>query len=61
MTDDQVTEQEDRPPVLLFMDRVQFLMKTDDRLTVAECIGALHLLAYEAAQYAFEDNNESES
>ena len=48
-------EDEQRAPVLVFIDRVKFLIKTDEDLTVAECVGALHLIAHELCKCAFEE------
>ena len=42
---------EDRHHVQLFMDRVRYLMLTDEKLSVAECIGCLHMLAHELASH----------
>lgn len=58
MDDDQDVE----APVVVFMNRVKFLIQTDDRLSVAECIGALYILANELAQLVLESvDDESES
>ena len=53
----EVNQNEDRAPVLVFMDRIKFLIKSDENLTVAECVGALHLVAYELCKCAFEEEN----
>ena len=59
MDDDQEIEVSEDNPVVVFVNRVKFLIQTDDRLSVAECIGALYILAHELAQLALEDDNES--
>jgi hypothetical protein len=55
MTDEEAASDEGRSPVLVFMDRVKFLIKTDEHLTVIDCVGALHIIAHELAMYAISD------
>ena len=45
-------------PIQVFIDRIKFLIKTDDQLTVGECIGALHLIAHELAACALSNADE---
>jgi hypothetical protein len=54
----ELEKDQERTPVLIFMDRVKFLIKTDENLTVAECVGALHLIAHELCKCAFEEEED---
>ncbi len=52
----------DYPPAgfatMRFMDRVKYLIKTDEHMTAAECVGCLFLLAHELAACVFDDDEE---
>ena len=47
----------ERAPIQVFMDRIKFLIKTDENLTVGEVIGALHLIAHEVAACSLSDDD----
>jgi hypothetical protein len=53
---------EERHHIQRFMDRVKYLIMTDPDLSVAECVGCLHMLAHELAAHGmfpewFEDES----
>ena len=53
---------EERHHIQRFMDRVRYLIVTDEDLNVAECIGALHMLAHELASHGvFPDWHEDDA
>lgn len=49
MNAEQSDPLEERHHIQRFMDRVKYLIPTDSDLKVAECSGALHMLAHELA------------
>jgi hypothetical protein len=44
-------------PIEVLIDRIEFLIREDPRLEVAETIGALHLIAYRIANGSLRDDD----
>lgn len=50
----------ERPASQVLVDRLRYLIRTDENLTVAECLGALYIVMHELAQCALDAAEDEE-